>query len=219
MKKIHYIICICICILGILSGCGVKEEETLQQSKPDACFSNTDLLNCKRINFLYYEEGERIRFSCLCKKKDINTIYRKKFDFYECVYRTYEYISENNEAYNINLVNCSEKDITANEKSHYVQIELEKPIDVQISKEPLEGVYKIIFDVENGNCWFAVDDERYTYFAKMIPEKSQYLCDDQMAYYIEGNWVHPPYETLVEALDYHINRYSQDIQVEDKPLG
>ena len=208
MKKIHYIfcicVCICICILGILSGCGAKDE-IIQQSQVDECFSDTNLLNCKRIDFLYYEEDERIRFSCLCRKKDINTIYCKKLDFYECVYRTYEYISENIEAYDINLVNYSEKEITTEEKSHYVQFELEEPINVQIADESMENVCKILFDVENGNCWFAKDDEYYTYSAKMIQEKSQYICDAQMAYYIEGNWEHPPYDTIVEALDYYIN--------------
>lgn len=208
MKNIQYIVCVCICILGILSGCGAIDDEALWQSKVDECFSDTNLLNCKRIDFLYYEDGERIRFSCLCRKKDINTIYCKKLDFYECVYRTYKYISENNEAYHINLVNCSEKEITAEGKSHYVQIELEETIDVQIAEESMENVYKILFDVEDGNCWFATDDENYTYSAKMIQEKSHYFCDAQMAYYIEGNWEHPPYDTIVEALDDYINRYS-----------
>lgn len=207
MKKNHAIIFICICLLGILSGCGAKSDAKIKQSKVKECFSDTNLLNCKRIDFLYYEDDERTRFSCLCRKKDINTIYCKKLDFYECVYRTYEYISDNHEAYDISLVNCSEKEITSEEKSHYVQIELEDPIDIQLADETMDSVYKILFDVENGNCWFAKDDEKYTYSAKMIQERSHYICDAQMAYYIEGNWEHPPYDTVVEALDYHINRY------------
>lgn len=199
MKK--YILLLLLMFI-LLTGCGKPTPQEIQQMKRKECFSNSDLVNCDRIDFISYKDNERVRFSCRCDKKDFNTIYYKKYDFYEMVDRIYSDISMYSEHYILDEVELSEKDITENGKSHYVQVKLEKPISINLDDETQENISKLLYDAESGNFWLGDESELYTVIGKWNNQEEDFLIDKQMISYIEGKAESQEYSTFIEEIYY-----------------
>lgn len=208
MKK--YIFVLLIMIIS-LSGCGEKTSQEVQLEQMNRCFSNIDFVNCSRIDFISYQWDEsksqydRKRFSCLCKHKDLNTMFCKKYDFYESVYRVYTNVSKLNGYYTFTQVDLAEKDITQG-KSHYLQISLDEPIMVTLGETEYEEIWKILYDAENGDLWLSDSNENYAFWGTLSKEGNNFKTDYQMLEFIEGKWERPPYNTILEAIDYMINK-------------
>lgn len=199
-------------IIVLSCGCGAKTSQEIQTTQMNECFSNTDFVNCSRIDFISYEwiekenEYNRKRFSCLCRKEDINTIFCKKYDFYESVFRIYNSVSSLSDFYTIISVDGTEKEITEDGKSHYIQIAFDEPITVTLGVKDIEDVQRILYDAETGSLWISNTDEKYSMFAYLSDENDNFKVDNQMISFIEGEWERPPYNTIFEAIDYALNK-------------
>lgn len=208
VKKYIFIVLV---VMISLSGCGKKTSQEVQLEQINKCFSNIDFVNCSRIDFISYQwdenesEYDRNRYSCLCKHEDLNTIFCKKYDFYESVYRVYTSVSKLNGYYTYMQVDLEEKDITQEGKSHYLQISLDEPITVMLGEKKFEEIWKILYNAENGDLWLSDSNENYSFFATLSEEKKIFLTDYEMIEFIEGKWERPPYNTILEAIDYMIN--------------
>lgn len=211
MRRMRSLYLFCI-IAVLLCGCGAKTSQEIQITQMNKCFSNTDFVNCSRIDFISYEwvekesEYDRKRFSCLCRKEDINTIFCKKYDFYESVFRTYNSVSELSDYYTIVSADGTEKEITEDGKSHYLQIAFDEPITITLAAKEVENVKKILYDAETGNLWISNANEKYSLLAYLNDKNDDFEIDSQMIWFIEGEWERPPYNTIFEAIDYALNK-------------
>ncbi len=203
MRKYIFILT-AFCVL--LTGCGEKSPQETQQAKREECFGNTDLLNCDRIDFIFYsperanEANDRVRFSYLCKEpKNINMLYTQ-YEYFEAVLGIYTDISMSAENYSLDKVSLTEKSITEDGRSHYVQIKLDEPLSIKLGDETLEDVSKILYDAESGNFFLGDNDKLYTTAAVRDDTADAFSADLQMLYYIEGYAEPPKHDYWIEEL-------------------
>ena len=74
-----------------------------------------------------------------------------------------------------------------------------------LGEKKFEEIWKILYNAENGDLWLSDSNENYSFFATLSEEKNNFLTDYEMIEFIEGKWERPPYNTILEAIDYMIN--------------
>lgn len=204
MSKLRFILLFF--ISALFMGCGKMTPQQIEQAKINECFSNSDLRNCDRIDFISFfseenAEKKKMRFSCLCRYKDINTILYKRYDFYEAVYRIYKDISLNQDKYNKINMDLSEDEIFETEH-HYIQVRWEDAVTITLCEDTFLNVIKIIYDAETGDIWLGETDELYSVECIRNNTDGNFIKDPLLLEYVEGLAPFKNYKTFVEDFYY-----------------
>lgn len=203
MKKTKTTLLLLSLLLCSSTGCGRQTEPEDLQKNINECFSNTDLTNCAKIDFISYKTDndapKKAVYSCLCKREDINYIYRHQ-DFYEAVYRTFTNISSAADDYELNDIEIAGDDIISNGQSHYVQIRLKEPIDVSLTEQKFDEISFLLFDAENGDFWLGNEDDTYVVYGNLPRQEEMFKVNNELIDYIEGNFPLPQYSSYLEEI-------------------